>query len=84
MELQIRQSFLQALLWYHSPFDSASENPVNYGYAEENDSQSYPVITNGSSILNDFPSACRCKKCAHKNMLPMEELRYCLLQILCL
>ena len=51
MKLHIQRSFFQAYLWFHAPFEEVVDvNPVEYGYAVDEEDHLFPVVTYGKNV----------------------------------
>ena len=67
--MHIKRAYLQAYMWYHSPFTESIElKPEDFGYLRIDDEYLVPEISNKSKIPELFPQPCKCQKCARKNV----------------
>ena len=58
MKLHIQRSYFQAYLWFHAPFEEVVDvNPVEYGYAVDEEDHLFPVVTYGKNVPDGFSDA---------------------------
>ena len=75
----ITQAYLQYYLWFHLSFNAGVKlNPLEYGYAEDDNEHLIPRFISGNHSFDDFPLRCNCLKFASANVCPS-----CIKQISC-
>lgn len=75
LRMHIRWAYYQCNLWLGSVTRTCSQlEPIDYGYDIDENGFLYPQIMIGPSVPPDFPTPCKCLKCAKEKVCPCRVL----------
>ena len=78
----ISRGYLQVFKWLYCPFlETIPLNPLDHGYAKDEDGNMIPIISMKPPIPSNFPLPCTCRKCIKVTckcrMLKIACCQYC-------
>ena len=75
LRVHIQWSYYQCTLWLGAATKTCSQlDPIEFGYGNDDNFFLYPKIINGPSLPLDFPTPCKCLKCAKEKVCPCRVL----------